>query len=229
MDLGDPPDAIQRATFEAAFLADDFTKAFGAYQLALIRRAVSLLGKQSYAIEWAKDPQSTLEFAGGLAAAVEQLVEQEGDDASYKLIVVRDVIASVAWMQVLLARRGAHGQLASDTLAQLVLQGIRLGNVEVMLGQTEGGFMDEFAGLKWKEHLDFERRSKGANAANDRKSQMRIAVLRAAQDIVKVNPTLSNDELAFKLKAAAHTTCAIRTVSGWIRGWRKDERLPPLR
>lgn len=228
MNLGNPPDAEQRETFARTFAAGEFGRAFGAYQLALIRRSLALLGQESYSIGWKKEPSSTFEFAAGLAGALEILMEEEGDDSSYRLIVVHDVIASVARMQQLLE---SHPEDASapDVLAELLLQGVRLGNVEVMLGQTEGGFLDEYAGLKWQEVQDFERRQKAAASTNDRRASKRGETLRAAQGIVKINATLTNEELAYKLKTNGQLSFATRTIVGWIRGWRRGGQLPLLR
>ena len=221
-----PADADQRRIFAAAYEAGEFGRAFGAYQLALIRRALALLGNEQYQVAWQRVPASTLEFVGGLAAALGELIDESGDDASYRLLVVYDVVAAVAKMQMRLSKTDGE-ETSPAILAELLLHAVRLGNVEVMLGQTEGGFLDEFANLKWREAQDFERRRKGASSTNSRRAEQRSTALRLAQDIVKVNPTLSNDDLAFKVKSKSDLPHAIRTITGWIRGWRGDGRLPP--
>lgn len=229
MDLGNPPDAQQREIFATAFAAGDFGRAFGAYQLALIRRALAVLGQEQYSLDWHREPSSTFEFAAGMAVALERLIDEDSESTSYKLIVVRDVIAAVARMQELLEGRHPENVSAPDILAELLLQGVRLGNVEVMLGQTEGGFIDEYAGLKWQEVQDYQRRQKAAASTNDKRASKRLETLRSAQEIVKINPTLTNDELAHKLKISGQLEFATRTIVGWLRKWRLGGQLPPLR
>jgi hypothetical protein len=229
VDLGNSPDAEQRAKFDASFAEGKFGPAFAAYQLGLLRRALALLGKQSYQIGWQREPASTLEFAGGIAAALDAAIAEAGEHASYKLLVVRDVVGAVAEMQALLTTRDAPDQDAFHVLGRLILQGVRLGTFEVALAQADGGFLDEYADLKWREHLDLERRRKGAAGANDSRHRKRLEVLLTAQEIAKANASLPNDDLAFRLKERLRISQSVRTITGWIRGWRKDGRLPPLR
>lgn len=180
-------------------------------------------------IEWIQTPKTTAEFAGGIATALEQELERQGEQASYRLLIARNVAAAVAMIQERLLRPSDPSQTAEDATFEAFFCAFQLGAAEVHLSQTEGGIFDEYARLRWREHSAAEGRRQGAVSTNDLKRRQRNRTLSLARDIVSANPTLSNDELAFKLKARAELSQATRTITGWIRQWRKGGQLPPQR
>jgi len=216
--------------FQMAYADGAFADALGAYQRGLIVRSIAILKAEGCSASWNEPPpNSPYEWAGAMVVALDQMFDVEGEEASYKLRIARDTIAAVAVLQGMFEGKvDRKGHARQDVLAELILQGVRMGGVEIMLGQTEGGLLDEYIALKWDKHQSREGRRRGADAAKESKAQKRNSALREAQQIVKTNPTLSNDDLAFHLKRKASLPHAIRTITGWIRGWRSEKLLPPL-
>jgi hypothetical protein len=217
-----------RAKFEREFVAGNYGHALRIYIVALYRRAVELIHGEGLAIEIHREPQQFTEAAGAIAAALDEHLEREGDAASYKLIIARDVLAAVTETMLLLQRPPDPARDAGEDVAELVLQAVRLGIVETTLGQAVGGFLDEYGALKWREELQRLGRSKGQKASTESKRRRRDPVLGMAQAIIQTNPALSNSELAFKLRQRADLPESVRTIEGWLRNWRKHRQLPSV-
>ncbi len=216
------------ADFGAAYKAGEFERAFRVYLFAIVRRAHSLIQGEGLIVDWNRPPESFVEFAGGIAAALDKLIEQAGDDASHRLIVAREATAAAAAFQLVLSRARDGDEMTADDFAEVLLQTIHLGNVEVQLSQTTSGFIEDYADLKWGQQRDRKGRQRGAEATKAAKQKKHARVLELARQVVATNPTLSNDELAFKLKEKTDLSEAIRTITGWIRKWRKSGELAPI-
>ncbi len=216
------------ADISAAHGAGEFERAFRLYLFALIRRAHSLIKGEGFIVDWNRPPESFVELAGGIAAALDTLIEQAGDEASPRLIVAREVTAAAAALQLVLSRSRDGEEMTADDFAEVLLQTIHLGNVEVQLSQTTSGFIDDYADLKWGQQRDRQRRHRAGKSTKVVKQKKHDWVLSLARPIVATNPTLSNDELAFKLKERAELKEAIRTITGWVRKWRKSGALAPI-
>jgi hypothetical protein len=226
-----PLDAAERAQFNAAYELGAFADALGAYQRGLILRSLALIKAEGLSVAWTKpEPTSPYEWAGAMVAAPDQLFDAASEEVGYKARVARDTIFAVGMLQGLFEGQLKRKDRARhDLLGELVLYGVRMGGVEHMLGQTEGGLIDEYIALKWDKHQSSESRRRGANATKEAKAQKRREVLEQAQTMLRSNPTLSNDDLAFHLKQKARLPFAIRTLTGWIRDWRATDQLPPLK
>jgi hypothetical protein len=232
-----PPDAAERAVFNMAYEDGAFADALGAYQRGLILRSLAILKAEGCESAWNEEPPaSPYEWTVAMVKALDEFIDREGEEnVGYKLQIARNTIAAVGVLQALFEGkfdRPGQGDRKSwdkkDVLSELILQGVRMGGVEMMLGQAEGGLIDEYIALKWDKHQSRESRRRGADATKEAKSQKRNAALEEAQKIVSSNPTLSNDDLAFHLKRKASLPFAIRTLTEWIRAWRADGRLPPV-
>ncbi len=221
-------EAVAGADFGAAYSASEFERAFRLYLSAIVRRAHSLIQGEGLILDWNRPPESFAEYAGGIAAALDRLIEQAGDDASHRLIVAREVTAAAAAFQIVLSRSRDSDEMTADDFAEVLLQTIHLGNVEVQLSQTTSGFIDDYANLKWGQQLDRERRQRAAKSTKAAKQKKHARVLELARQIVATNPTLSHDDLAFMLKKRESLTEAIRTITGWVREWRKTGELRPI-
>lgn len=226
----DEPFEDLRAAFEREFEQRRFASALSHYLLTLQHRALHLIRSEGFVIDMNRKPDRFVELVGGITCALDEFMEREGDD-NYKLTVARDVLAAVCQTVILLERLRSDAedetQANADPVAELALMAVRLGVVEVTLGQTLGGFFDEFGRLKYGEHLAKQGRSKGGKASTESKAAKRLQVLPLAQTIIATNPTLPNSEVAFRLKERANLEPTTRTIEGWIRDWRKGGQLPP--
>jgi len=139
------------------------------------------------------------------------------------------MFAAIAILQDIFETRShLDGRNPEDVLAELVIAAIRVGVAQTRLDQSEGGLFDDYMTLKIGHEQSREGRRKGALSTQEIKAQKRDSALKLAQQIVAVNPGLSNDDLAYRLKSKGSLPFATRTITEWIRAWRADGRLPPL-
>lgn len=229
MDRTKPPDAAERMVFGKAFREGAYQTALRAYQRGQIVRAIHMIEAEGYAAKWSDQPKTAHEWAVEVVGELDRLIKQDGEEVSYKLAVARQMISSVALLQWLFENRThKDGRDPGDILAELVLAAINIGISETVLSSAEGGLFDEYMTLRVRHMETQESRRRGAMATNENRAQKRDKVLPLAKQILSTNPTLSNGELAHKLKAKHDLESAPRTLEGWIRKWRETGELPPV-
>jgi hypothetical protein len=227
VDNANPPDAAEHAAFEKAFANGNFQQALGAYQHGQLIRAITLLKVAGYSMN--PLPETTTAHAGALAliTAIDQVIQSEGDQASYKLHVARQLFAAVARLQGMFEAPIDRRRDPNELLAELVLAGAELGAAEARLSETMGGLFDEYMMLKHSLIQSRESRRRGAAKVNEGKATAKQNALDAAIRIAAKNATLGNEDIALKLHESVAVNTTVKTITQWVREWRRRELLPP--
>lgn len=78
---------------------------------------------------------------------------------------------------------------------------------------------------------DRARRRAGGLATNSKGAEQKQAALEKARALVASNATLSNEEVAIKLQSwgGMGRTRTVRTLTGWVRAWRREGALQAQR
>lgn len=100
---------------------------------------------------------------------------------------------------------------------------LHMGFTPVALKDARLGHFDLIAELE----MDRARRSAGAQATTAKRRSAREKALDVAIAITARNPTLTNEELALKLRTQADLETTVKTIGEWVRVWRREESLPP--
>ena len=112
-----------------------------------------------------------------------------------------------------------------EKLAELTIRSAMLGQVDMLMTGIELGWFDKLAEYE----VDRETRRRGAAITKAKKEDARQKALNEAIRIASKNQTLSNEELARRALDATGLPTTIRTATDWVRIWRKDELLPPIK
>jgi hypothetical protein len=227
VDNADPPDAGERAIFKMAFEERAFEDALGAYQRGQLIRALALLKAENYSVAMPTQPASGHAWAKAMVAELDRVIEAAGLAPPYKLLVAREMFAALGILQgIFEATVDNDGRDQNDMLAEWLLAAIRLGAAEAMLAQTQGGLIDEYMFLKWDKSRTQESRRRGAAKVNERKATAKQNALSAAIGIAERNATLSNEDIAIKLHSSVAADTTVKTLTQWVREWRRRELLP---
>jgi hypothetical protein len=113
----------------------------------------------------------------------------------------------------------------ADKMADLIMRGVLLGQIEAIMNVTNLGWLDKLAEFD----LDRERRRAGAKSTNAKSQTAKENALGEALRIAGKNPTLSHEELALKVRESLGLATTVRTLSGWVKGWRRQGFIAPIK
>jgi hypothetical protein len=228
MDEETPPNAEEDRLFDEAFDAGRFNEALGALTRGLARQVSAMLRDEGYVFDWNTPPDSSLAFYGGTAAALQKLLDENGEDASYKLVVARDLSAGLFELKQLLS--DPLGEDQTDQIARVMIQMVRIGIWTGHLGLATSGLMDEYGELKWRAETLKDKQRQAAQATNARKQSLREAALEQARLIVSEHPDVSQDDLIITIREALPgEKVSISMLGRWVRDWRREGSLPAVR
>lgn len=198
--------------------------------MRLSRRAIIVQALTWFADEGVRfrvpDGEPSLDLILGLAGAARRVVDERGESVSTKLLLAAGALESIAaYRAALTTPIEDHPQAITDALLQFVFVGMDMGRFEAMMVWTEAGLVDAFFELE----RDREKRRLGAERTRIAKATVKERALAEAIKITGTNPTLSNEELANRIRVKLELSTTIRTMTAWVRDWRRQDYLPPLK
>lgn len=227
MEAPETPDAAEQRLFAEAFDGGRFNDALGHLTKGLARQLYAMLKQEGHVVGWHEPPDSTFSFYAGLAVALQKLLREEGDDASYKLVIARDLTAGLAELKELLGTPLGDNQV--DGLARVLIQAIRIGAWMDQLGLATSGLLDELGELKWRAEMLKEKQRRAAEQTNAKWLAFREAALEQAVMIVAEHPDVTADDLLVTLREALPgKKLPISQLSRCVQEWVRDGQLPKL-
>jgi hypothetical protein len=223
-DEANPPWSGLRAESQAAHRDGQIFEACN-----LLRRAVLL-----DALRWFKDEgvefvqpdreHTTHELIIGLALAGRGVVEEKGEAASYKLHVAANALEAMAALsQILEAPVPDTVEGVTQTLLSFFFVGVDTGRNEALTVLGDVGVIEAYERFNTQR----ERRRLGAEIVNGRKASVKEKALGEALRITTSNRTLSNEDLAELVRKNLDIVTTIRTLTDWVRDWRRAGTVPP--
>ncbi len=159
-----------------------------------------------------------------LAHAASEAIDGLGDKAGPKQQVAYLALMALANLREVITRPSTKSIDAVNRIAEIVIAGATVGSAEGMMTAARLNIFEKLA----EHEFDRMRRRAGAEATHAKKRSIQEQACDVALAITATNPTLSNEELANKVKTRLNLTTTTRTVTGWMRDARRNGRLPPL-
>lgn len=222
-----PPDAEDNERYSRAIDEGRFADALAAASTGLMVQLRDLLAKEGINITTRRQPETAIELFGGIAATLKNFISEHPERATYKLEIAEQMAGALASLQFVLNRGIPDDDKATDTLAEIILQGMRVGAVAEHLGLTRAGHFDEFIQLASERDRMKSRQREAAERTNAAKGSARRQALDEAVRITRTNPALTNEDLAIKVHASTGLSTTVKTITGWVRGWRREGLVPP--
>ncbi len=211
---------------QEAFLAGRYRDAFSHLHSGMLTKAIRWFREEGAVFQRPPGDTTPTSLILGLSFAAHAELRERGDEASTKLQVAASLFASVAELRMALegpipdTNDGIH-----EKLAELTIRSAMLGQVDMLMTAIELGWLDKLAEYE----VDRDRRRLGAATTNRKKDDARQQALNEAIRISATNQTLSNEELAGRVLKATNLKTTIRTATDWVRVWRKEGFLPPIK
>ncbi len=207
-----------------AFLEGRFDASFNRMQQAGLDEAIRWFREEGLTFAKVIPNMTPLEMILGLRAAANEEVQELGDTASDKLLVAAGYLQALAEFRLALERPVAASlEAVAMRTAELSMKAMVLGEMEGLAKAIRLGWFDKMAAFE----RDRERRRLGAEKVNSQKATVRGSTLAEAMRLVGKNPTLSNEDVASKVRDILSLPTTIKTLTGWVRDWRKEDFLPP--
>jgi hypothetical protein len=211
---------------QEAFVAGRYREAFSHLHSGMLTKAIRWFREEGAVFQRPPGDTTPTALIIGLSFAAHAELRERGDEASVKLQVAASLFASVAELRVALegpnpdTNEGMH-----EKLAELTIRSAMLGQVDMLMTAIELGWLDKLAEYE----VDRDTRRRGAAITKAKKEDARQKALNEAVRIASKNQTLSNEELARRVLDATGLPTTIRTATDWVRTWRKEELLPPIK
>lgn len=193
--------------------------------MALLVSRASGLG---YAVEYAS---GRTDRTGQILRVTDALHEANGSPekaAPEELAVVLELSTALFWLADHIDR-GPGNEDWGEWMRAAILLALSVGSRAERLGlKIRGHDFGEDLKIKEQYRAQQEARQAGAEETNQRKRDVKQAALRIAENICRTNPTLSNENLAAKTHERARLSLTIKTVTEWVREWRRKGSLPPI-
>ena len=158
------------------------------------------------------------EFAVGLPMAAAQGHRGTGGASFAQASFWRHRLDAIANLRTVFARGSSRGRGSRKPALRSFDDRQRSGRGFTMVGLVRLGHFDTLVEFE----IDRERRRAGAVKTNRKRATDKENALSAAIAILGMNPTLSADEAAPKIRERAGLSLGLRTIAGWIRDWRRD-------
>ncbi|MBJ7409986.1 MAG: hypothetical protein JHD15_06405 [Phenylobacterium sp.] len=209
-----------------AFFAGRYREAFSHLHSALLNKAIRWFREEGVAFQRPSGGATPTDLIIALSFAAHAELRERGEDASVKLQVAASLFASIAELRIALEQPSPQtGEGMHEQLAELTIRSAMLGQVDMLMTAIELGWFDKLAAYE----MDRERRRSGAARTNAKKEDARQQALNEATRIAGKNQTLSNEELARRILDATKLPTTVRTATEWVRAWRKEGFLPPIK
>lgn len=208
-----------------AFNAENFTDAFNLFQSSLIDMALRWFREEGVTFQRPPDRKfSAVELLVGLALASKREVTARGEGASDKLTTAANILAAIAELRIAIEKPTPQTvEGSASAMAELMCRSVMLGQLDGIANAINLGWLDKLA----EHEVGRERNRAGAHAANAKKATMKENALAEAMRITSRNPTLSAEDLALKVQEAAGLKTTIRTITAWVREWRRKGFIAP--
>ena len=216
---GERAEADMRERGRQAFDSGNYPEAFNLFQSSLLDTALRWFREEGLTFQRPPDRKlSAAELLVGLAIASQREVASRGEGASHKLITAADIFAAVAEMRMVMEKPVDQTVEGSASLmAELMCRGVMLGQLDGIMNAINLGWLDKLA----EHEATRNRRRAGAEKVNAQKASVKESALAEAIRITGRNPMLSAEDLAVKVKEAANLVTTIRTITDWVREWRR--------
>jgi hypothetical protein len=209
-----------------AFKRGDFQDAFARYQSLSISLALRFFAEEG--VRFIKPPEgpapTPTELVLGLAAAAHaEFQERGGDQAPMKIATAAWMLAAVGEFRVALEEPIPMRKDAIDTkIAEVTIRAQMVGQIDMFMTAVRLGWFDKLRAFE----MERERRRHGAAETKAKKAALHERALGEALRITGVNATLSNEEVAVKVRESLGIATTVKTVTGWVRTWRRKRFLP---
>ncbi len=206
-----------------AFRGGHAKEAYGHFTASVLSQAIRWFREEGVDFSRPAGDITPTELILGLAFAANAELEERGDAASNKLSAAIWLFNAVAELRVALDDEGpTTPDGLSEKIAELVLRGVTLGQIDMIMNAVRLGWLD-----KLEEHaLDRGRRSAGAAATNAKKASLHESAMGEAMRIAGKNQTLSHEEIAVKVRESLGPSTTAKTLTNWVRVWRRKGFIP---
>ena len=199
-------------------------EAYGDFTASVLSEAIRWFREEG--VTFTKPPGAITpsELVAGLAVAANAELRERGDDASNRLSAATWLFSAVAELRSALDEETpttADG--ISERVAELILRGVTLGQIDMIMRAIDLGWLDKLA----EHEVDRARRSAGATVTNVKKATIKEEAMGEALRIAGKNQTLSNEEIAVKVRESLRIATTVKTLTGWVRAWRQQGFMPP--
>ena len=209
-----------------AFLAKRFREGFAHFHSSLLTKAIRWFREEGAMFQRPPGETTPTALIVGLAFAAQAEVEERGEGAPLKLQIGASLFAAIAELRIALeAPSPETNDDMHEKLAELTIRSVMLGQVEMLMTAVELGWFEKMA----DHDIERERRREGAKTTNAKKEDARQRALNEAIRIAGKNQTLDNEDLARRVLNATGLPTKIRTATEWVRVWRKEGFLPPIK
>lgn len=202
-----------------SFHAGRYKEAYGQFTASLLSSAIRMFREEG--VRFARPPGelTPTELIVGLAFAANAELRERGDSASDKLSSATWLFSALAELRVALDEPvPLKVNAVSDKIAELVMRAFMIGQIEMIMNAVKLGWLDKLA----QHEMDRERRRAGADATNAKKASIREQALGEVIRIAARNPTLSNEDMALKLRESGAIQTSVKTLTEWVREWRRQ-------
>ena len=224
-----PEDELEHRRYWDAYNSGRFTEALGASSQGLLRQMLELLRRDGHEVNFKRPPEDSLEFFGGIAAALNKKLEEEGEDASLSVAVAGGLAGSLLQLQSCLKGPRPADMSDEDWLSFALLSAFFVGSHAEHMGLTLSGHFQEFLDLKTATMARRAKQSEAARETNAAKASAREAALTKANELCVSNPTLSNEDLALKVRERLGLSTTLKTMTEWMRKGRRLGALPEIK
>lgn len=217
------PECELRAAGRVAFHEGRYEDAFSNMVASVLNLALEWFREEGVSFSRPLEGHTPTELVIGLAMASQAELEERGDDASNKLAAATWMFSAVAEVRLALDEATLPTHAAtSRKVAEVFARGVLLGQIDMIMTAIRLGWLDKLA----DHEIARRRRADGAAITNAKKATVKEKALSAALRIVSVNPRLSHEDVAVKVRAREALATTVKTLTDWVRHWRREGVLP---
>lgn len=213
----------EREAVHRAFSEERFADAYSTLQKSILMEALGYFAGAGIQFEKPEGEFPPEELLDGLALAASREVEARLPNCPIELMLAATAIAAIARLRLALGQ-DVKPDVKSTTqwIARFAMLGVELGQADQALHMLRTGVFDALGEVE----LSRERRRLGAEKTNAKKATVRQSALAEGMRICASNHHLSTEDLALRIREAAKLPTTIKTISDWVRQWRRTGLLP---
>lgn len=213
-----------REKWRQAFDDGRYEDAFSYMHSSVLNRALRWFGDEGVSFARPRGTITPTDLLVGLASASGAELRERGDAASDRLTTAAWAFGVIAEMRLSLDEYvPLEHDKVTRKLAELISHGVMLGIVDSMMTAVHLGWFE-----KLKAHdLARARQSAGAQQTNAKRASVREQALSEAMRIAGKNATLSHEDVAVKVRDSLSLPTTIKTLTTWVREWRRDGHVTP--
>lgn len=220
------PECELRAAGRVAFDSGRYEDAFKHIVASALTLALQWFHEEGITFPRPHVEHTPTELLVGLAMASHAELEERGDGASDKLAAATWMFSAVADVRLALDEPTPPIVAAtSRKVAEIFSRGVLFGQIDMLMMAIRLGWPDKLA----EHELARRARAEGAAKTNALKASAKEKAFAAALRIVSKNPWLSHEEIAVKVREKESLLTTVRTLTDWVRQWRRENLLSPKR